>query len=72
MLVAAVAPHTKVAPIFVPCPFRGRSSRSKKDVCLPLSASLRLSVCSGLCQLQSDHHCNINKEKSNGQELYQI
>lgn len=47
----------------------------QKERCLPLSAALRLlfpPVCPGLGQLQSDHHCNANKEKSNDHELHQI
>jgi len=71
MLVAAVAPSTKVVPDLFPLSLRSIPRGTKRAAPAPLRCASP-SVCKGLSQLQSDHHCNANKEKSNDHELHQI
>ncbi|WP_208293365.1 hypothetical protein, partial [Pelagimonas phthalicica] len=71
MLVAAVVPSTKVAADLFPLTLRVIPRGAKRPAPAPLRYASP-SVCPGLGQLQGDHHCNANKEKSNDHELHQI
>ena len=71
MLVAAVVPSTKVVTDLFPLSLRSIPRGTKRAAPAPLRCASP-SVCKGLSQLQSDHHCNANKEKSNDHELHQI
>ena len=71
MLVAAVAPSTKVVADLFPLPLRAIPRGAKRPAPAPLRCAPP-AVWPGLGQLQGDHHCNANKEKSNDHELHQI
>ncbi|MDE4368339.1 hypothetical protein, partial [Phaeobacter gallaeciensis] len=69
MLVAAVVPSTKVVADLFPLTLRVIPRGPKRPAPAPLRCAPP-SVWPGLGQLQGDHHCNANKEKSNDHELH--
>jgi len=71
MLVAAVVPSTKVVADLFPLALRAIPREAKRPAPAPLRCASP-SVWPDLGQLQGDHHCNANKEKSNDHELHQI